>query len=449
MKVYSTAFLVSLLGVISLFPQKVIKSPDGTAEGFRRYPLYEEVTNTSCGPCASSNPVLNAYLEQMHDSLVAVTYHAWWPGVNDPMYQHNIQQNRDRIQFMKGNVNATPWLNVDGIIVDVWPFTPANLSGAYNTRMAVPASVGLTVFHQRISPDSVEVTVQTTNLSTLPSGTWKLRVLAIEDPINYTTAPGSNGERFFPHVFRKAVPTSAGENYPTAPGMYQFTYRYKFESAWVDSNTYAIAYVQDDVTKEVLNSSSSRFASSVPVELTSFTATSQSKGILLEWTTASETNNYGFEIEKSTDGNIYSTEAFIAGKGTTLAETNYSYFITGLPNGEVYVRLKQIDYDGTATYTKVETVNFDLVPENLTIHSNYPNPFNPSTVIRYALPADGFAEMKVYNATGELVKVLISGEMPAGQHQVTFDATGLNSGVYFVRLVSKSGQSIRKVSLLK
>jgi len=62
MKVFSTAFLFSLLGVFSLFPQKVIKSPDGTAEGFRRYPLYEEVTNTSCGPCASSNPVLNAYL---------------------------------------------------------------------------------------------------------------------------------------------------------------------------------------------------------------------------------------------------------------------------------------------------------------------------------------------------------------------------------------------------
>lgn len=449
MKVLTTPFLLALLCVTTIIPQRAIKTPDGTAEGFRRYPLYEEVTNASCAPCAGSNPTLNAYLAQMHDSLVAVTYHAWWPGVNDPMYQHNIQQNRDRIQFMKGNVNATPWLNVDGIVVDVWPFTQANLSGAYNTRMAVPTPVWLTVHHQRISTDSVEVRVQATNLSALPAGTWKLRVLAVEDPINYATAPGSNGERFFPHVFRKAVPSSNGDNYPTGPGMYEFVYRYKFETAWEDSNTYAIAYVQDDVTKEVINSSSSRFASTVPVELTSFTAIQQGNGILLEWTTASETNNFGFEIEKSTDGNIFTTEAFVAGKGTTLSETNYSYFIKDLPIGEIFVRLKQIDHDGTKTFTKVEKIYFSLVPDAVTIYNNYPNPFNPSTTIQFGLPEASDVKLEVFNAMGEKVRVIENGFREAGQHQISFDASGLNSGVYFVRLISKNGQSIRKVSLLK
>lgn len=449
MRVLLTTLSFLILFISGVNAQKVLTNPDGTTSGFRRYPLYEEVTNASCGPCASSNPALNSYLAQMHDSLVAVTYHAWWPGINDPMYQHNIVQNRDRIQWMKGNVNATPWLNVDGIIVDVWPFTAGNLSAAYNTRMALPTSTSIQLTHQRISADSVEVMVEAVNLSTLPAGTWKLRVLAVEDPINYTSAPGSNGERYFPHVFRKAVPSSTGVEFPTEPGTYRFVYRYKFESAWVDSNLYSVAYVQDDISKEVLNASSSRFKSTLPVELTSFTATRSGKGILLEWVTASETNNYGFEIEKSTDGNIFTTEAFIAGKGTTTSENRYSYLMTGAPTGEVYVRLKQIDHDGTVSLSKVESVAFDLIPDNITIYNNYPNPFNPSTVIRYALPADGFAEMKVYNPAGELVKVLLSGEMSAGQHQVIFDATGLTSGVYFVRLTSRNGHSIIKVSLIK
>lgn len=449
MRVLLATLSILILIVSGVNAQKVLTNPDGTTSGFRRYPLYEEVTNASCGPCASSNPALNSYLAQMHDSLVAVTYHAWWPGVNDPMYQHNTVQNRDRIQWMKGNVNATPWLNVDGIIVDVWPFTAGNLSTAYNSRMALPTSTSIQLTHQRISADSVEVMVEAVNLSTLPAGTWKLRVLAVEDPVNYPSAPGSNGEKYFPHVFRKAVPASTGIDFPTGPGTHSFVFRYKFESAWVDSNLYSVAYIQDDITKEVLNASSSRFKSTLPVELTSFTATRNGKGVLLEWATASETNNYGFEVEKSTNGNIFTTEAFVAGNGTILAESKYSWFLHDLPSGDVYIRLRQIDFDGSISYSGVQKVNFDLVPDRVTISNNYPNPFNPSTVISYALPADGFAEIKVYNATGELVKVLVNGEMPAGQHQVTFDATGLNSGVYFVRLVSKDGQSIKKVSLIK
>ncbi len=449
MRVLFTTLSIFLIFIVEITAQEVLRSPDGTTSGFRRYPLFEEVTNASCGPCAASNPTLNAYLAQMHDSLIAVTYHAWWPGINDPMYQHNIQQNRDRIQWMKGNVNATPWLNVDGTIVDVWPFTAGNLSAAYNTRMALPTSTSLQLTHQRISADSVEVMVEAVNLSTLPSGTWKLRVLAVEDPINYTSAPGSNGEKYFPHVFRKAVPSSAGVDFPTTAGTHRFVYRYKFESAWVDSNLYSIAYVQDDVTKEVLNASSSRFKSTLPVELTSFTATRAGKNVLIEWVTASETNNYGFEIEKSTGGNIFTTEAFVAGKGTTTQESRYSYTLTGLPTGEVFIRLKQIDFDGTASISKVASVAFDQVPDNITIYNNYPNPFNPSTTIEYGLPTASNISLEAFNAMGEKVKVIESGYREAGQHKATFDATGLNSGVYFVRLVSPGGQAVKKVALLK
>ncbi|MCA0390018.1 MAG: T9SS type A sorting domain-containing protein [Bacteroidetes bacterium] len=356
-------FLLFMTLVFPLSAQFDTHITENITSGFRRYPLYEEVTNASCGPCAQSNPALNSYMETMKDSLTGVTYHAWWPGVSDPMYQHNIQQNRDRIQFMKGNVNATPWLNVDGIIVDVWPFSSSNLSGAYKTRMAVASPLGLEVSQSRISADSIEVKVKAYLLSNLPAGTWKLRLYAVEHPVNFTTAPGTNGEKYFPHVFRKSVPNSSGELFPTSKGIYEFTWRYKFESAWKDTNQYSVAIVQDDITKEVVNTGSSRRPLQFPV-------------------------------------------------GIKEDEAGY-------------------------------------LPSTVTLYDNYPNPFNPSTVISYSIPEATDVNLSVYNASGEFIKSLESGHKAAGHYKIGFEATGFSSGVYFVVLNTPVGRSIKKISLLK
>jgi hypothetical protein len=449
MKKIFTVGLLFIVFVLGINAQSGRKNSDELTSGFKRYPLFEEVTNASCGPCASSNPVLNAFIEQMSDSLIAITYHAWWPGVSDPMYQHNIQQNRDRIQFMKGNVNATPWLNVDGVIVDVWPFNSTNLIGAYNTRMAVMSPLGLEVTHTRISVDTVEVRVKAALLSDLPAGSWKLRVYAVEHPINYATSPGSNGERFFPHVFRKSVPGSVGEIFPTTAGNYEFVYRYKFEPAWNDTNLYSIAVVQEDNTKEVVNTGSSKFTNILPVELASFEALQQKNGILVSWSTATELNNFGFEIEKSYDGVVFTTEAFVNGKGTSTDLTHYSHFMELNKNGAVSVRLKQIDLDGSVSYSRVETVEFGLLPTTVMLFDNYPNPFNPSTTISYALPEATDITLSVYNTLGELVKVLDSGFKPEGNHKMEFEASELPSGVYLLTLYSPIGNSVKKINLLK
>lgn len=449
MKKLITICLLAIVLASGINAQSGRRNSDQITSGFRRFPLYEEVTNASCGPCASSNTVLNAFLEQMSDSLIAITYHAWWPGVSDPMYQHNIQQIRDRIQFMKGNVNATPWLNVDGLIVDVWPFNSTNLIGAYNTRMAVPSPLGLEVTHTRISVDSVEVRVKAALLSDLPAGSWKLRVYAVEHPINYATAPGSNGEKYFPHVFRKSVPSSAGEIFPTTAGDYEFVYRYKFEPAWNDTNLYSIAVVQEDNTKEVVNTGSSKFTNILPVELASFETVQQKNGILVSWSTATELNNFGFEVEKSFDGVTFTADAFVNGKGTSTNLNRYSHFMELTQNGTVSVRLKQIDLDGSVSYSNVETVEFGLLPTMVMLYDNYPNPFNPSTTLSYAIPEATNITLSVYNTLGELVKVLDSGVKPAGNHKLEFDASELTSGVYLLNLNTPLGNSIKKISLLK
>lgn len=447
-RIITICLLVVVFGM-EISAQSGRRNSDQITSGFRRFPLFEEVTNASCGPCASSNPILNAFIEQMSDSLIAITYHAWWPGVSDPMYQHNIQQNRDRIQFMKGNVNATPWLNVDGVVVDVWPYNSTNLNGAYNTRMAIPSPLGLEVTHTRISTDTVEVRVKASLLSDLPSGTWKLRVYAVEHPINYATAPGSNSEKFFPHVFRKSVPDSQGELFSSTAGNYEFVYRYKFESAWNDTNIYSIAVVQDDITKEVVNTGSSKFTNILPVELASFETVQEKNGILVSWSTASELNNFGFEIEKSYDGVTFTADAFVNGKGTSTELTKYSHFMELAKNGSVSIRLKQIDFDGSVSYSRVETVEFDLLPSKVILYDNYPNPFNPSTTISYALPEATEVTLSVYSALGELVKVLDSGIKSAGNHKLEFDASDLPSGVYLLNLNSSSANSSKKISLLK
>lgn len=247
-----------------------------------------------------------------------------------------------------------------------------------------------------------------------------MKVFAVEHPINYTSPPGSNGERFFPHVFRKAVPSNEGEAYPTAAGVYSFTYRYKIEPAWEEKSVYSVALVQNDVSKEVLNSYSSKFGGVVPVELAAFAATQQQNGILVDWVTATETNNYGFEIQKSTDGTTFATEAFIPGNGTKLSETKYSYFIKELAPGDVWVRLKQIDFDGTATFAAVEKIEYSFAPDSPEIYANYPNPFNPSTVIRYGLSETMDISLEVFNVMGEKVKTLEKGLKAVGQHEVVF-----------------------------
>jgi hypothetical protein len=261
--------------------------------------------------------------------------------------------------------------------------------------------------------------------------------------------PDQTVKDFFPHVFRKSVPGSVGEIFPTTAGNYEFVYRYKFEPAWNDTNLYSIAVVQEDNTKEVVNTGSSKFTNILPVELASFEALQQKNGILVSWSTATELNNFGFEIEKSYDGVVFTTEAFVNGKGTSTDLTHYSHFMELNKNGAVSVRLKQIDLDGSVSYSRVETVEFGLLPTTVMLFDNYPNPFNPSTTISYALPEATDITLSVYNTLGELVKVLDSGFKPEGNHKMEFEASELPSGVYLLTLNSPIGNSVKKINLLK
>ena len=170
----------------------------------------------------------------------------------------------------------------------------------------------------------------------------------------------------------------------------------------------------------------------VPVELISFTANIVNGKTVLEWITATELNNQGFEIQRSTDNNIFVTIGFVGGKGSSTSNQYYSFTDEGIA-GTVYYRLKQVDYNGSYNYSDVIEVN-GVTVSTIQLEQNYPNPFNPATTIKYQLGNDGFVNLKVFNSLGEEVAELVNQYQKAGSYSIVFDASHSGSGESF-RLV--------------
>ena len=185
----------------------------------------------------------------------------------------------------------------------------------------------------------------------------------------------------------------------------------------------------------------------IPVELTNFTARVSGGNTILEWSTATELNNLGFEIERSLNQRTWITIGFIEGHGTTTEPQNYSFIDDGI-GGIVYYRLKQIDFDGTYEFSFVIAVNSASVT-TMDLEQNYPNPFNPNTNIKYQIGNEGFVSLEVFNSLGEVVATLISEFKQAGTYQISFNGTNLSSGVYVYILKSGNFIQSKKMILLK
>jgi len=188
----------------------------------------------------------------------------------------------------------------------------------------------------------------------------------------------------------------------------------------------------------------------VPVELVSFTATVSGNIVNLNWMTATETNNSGFEILRFTqnDNKDWERIAFVEGKGTTTESSNYSFIDENVSPGIYQYRLKQIDYDGTFSFSNEVMVEIET-PKEFSLGQNFPNPFNPSTKIKYTIPSDGYVTLKVYDILGNEVSTLVDEFKQAGTFDVTFDGSNLSSGVYYYRLTSGELTSTKKLMLLR
>ena len=193
----------------------------------------------------------------------------------------------------------------------------------------------------------------------------------------------------------------------------------------------------------------------MPVELTSFVAAIKNTDVVLEWETATEVNNYGFEIEKRVDNSAseqndlhWQKIGFVQGHGNSNSPKVYNFIDKDLIGGTKFkYRLKQIDINGNFDYSN--SIEADITPREYELSQNYPNPFNPVTNIKFSLPKAEKVKINIYNSLGEKVLSLVDKEYEAGVYKVELKSSGFASGIYFYKIQAGSFIQTKKMILLK
>ncbi len=193
-------------------------------------------------------------------------------------------------------------------------------------------------------------------------------------------------------------------------------------------------------------------ANPLPVELSSFSSSVNSLGVNLQWKTATEINNYGFEIQRAVVNDSVASQfskiGFIKGSGTSNSTKSYSFMDNSALYGKFQYRLKQIDNNGSFKYSQVIDVDLSNKPLTFTMQ-NFPNPFNPTTIINYSIPQASFVTLTIYNILGEKVATLVNQKQVKGIYNVNFNAGRLASGMYIYVLSTEKNSISKKMMLLK
>ena len=195
------------------------------------------------------------------------------------------------------------------------------------------------------------------------------------------------------------------------------------------------------------------------MELTSFTAEIVYEDVVLNWQTATEVNNYGFEVQrqnaKRNSDNVnlgpaspingyaatsWETIGFVPGHGNSNSPKKYSFYDPNTPSGKIQYRLKQIDSDGQFEYSEVIEINVNA-PDKFKLYQNYPNPFNPSTTISYSLPSDSKVKLEIFNSLGQCLDIIADGVESAGLHSMQWNAINFSSGLYIIRFTAIQGNN--------
>jgi len=188
----------------------------------------------------------------------------------------------------------------------------------------------------------------------------------------------------------------------------------------------------------------------VPVELGSFTATVNINEVILRWSTATEVDNYGFEVERWSNVKSENWEkiGFVQGHGNSNSPKQYEF--VDIPKGGTafQYRLKQIDSNGKYTYGNVVSVEIGI-PSQYALRQNYPNPFNPTTIISYSISKDVLVELKVFDVLGREVASLVNKNQKAGSYEVIYDGRLQASGIYICKMSSDNYSSSIKMLLTK
>ncbi|NOZ62593.1 MAG: T9SS type A sorting domain-containing protein [Calditrichaeota bacterium] len=227
-------------------------------------------------------------------------------------------------------------------------------------------------------------------------------------------------------------------------------------SSWGENGYFFIAY--DDVTDDVqfggyaCTASGAYVSDPTAVELATFDFQVNKNEVRLSWSTVSETENYGFDVERSKDG-AFVKIGFVKGFGTTSEPQFYQFSDNNLPVGNYQYRLRQIDFDGRANFSPAINVKISA-PRDFRLTQNYPNPFNQETVLYFEVPHSEKATLDVYNMLGQKVKTLFEGALSPGYFSARWNGTDdfsrtLPSGIYYYKLQSGDFHATRRMILVR
>ena len=255
------------------------------------------------------------------------------------------------------------------------------------------------------------------------------------------------------------VPTSFTANGTASPSTYKLYHRAdNGDGTWSVAVTGAASVGSTSVTFNGITSFSQFMIGTddpLPVEMVSLNAAASNFDVDVRWTTVTEVNNEGFEVQRLAinqppTAKSWQSVGFVLGQGTTTSRHSYVFEDKSVAAGAYEYRIKQIDRDGTSSFSSPVDVEVGVGPRVFSLSQNYPNPFNPSTTIEFTVPSDGHATLKVYDIVGKEIATLVDGNLPAGLVQrATFDGSKVASGVYFARLQFGQKQLMKKMLLLK
>ncbi|RKY93494.1 MAG: T9SS C-terminal target domain-containing protein, partial [Ignavibacteriae bacterium] len=179
-----------------------------------------------------------------------------------------------------------------------------------------------------------------------------------------------------------------------------------------------------------------------------FSASVSGNDVILEWITATEINNLGFEVERKSLNSAYEMVGYVSGAGSITEQRYYTFIDSKISNGIYTYRLKQIDFEGSFEYSNEVEIEV-IAPSVYILEQNYPNPFNPSTNINFSIAKAGKVKIAIYNLLGQEVKLLLNEFKEVGPHTITFDASSLTSGSYFYTLETSQFRQTKKMLLAK
>lgn len=422
---------------------------DSRTEYFNTYTTDREMvileigTGTWCVYCPGAQMGGEDLVDNGH-SVAVIEHH------NGDSFTNNYSNARNTYY----GINGFPTAVFDGVDYFVGGSNTEsmyqNYLPIYQNRKALMSAFSVDIFGTNSGLD-YNILVRLNRVANIPP-TWNN--LVVHFVLTETDIPFSwHGQTQVDYCQRLMIPDENGTAVDLLNNSYiEIPLSFNKNSTWITEKCQLSVFIQNLNTKEILQGDKVWLTEllPVPVELTAFTAEASVDGVILRWTTATELNNHGFEIEKSADGTEFFTIAFVPGAGTTTETKNYSYTDeVGYKGGETfYYRLKQVDLDGRIQYSNIAEVVFD-VPKDFVLHQNYPNPFNPSTTIKFAVPKSSLVNIKVYDLTGQEVSVLVNEVKEAGTYEIKFDARSLASGIYLYRMTAENFSSVRKLNILK